>query len=232
MIWKFSPLWFAGIDSILWIILMCISGFIGLYSLKIFRITGQKKYREFFDSFFLIGLSFLVRTATDIIFYDRIIQDYLFGIKGAISRTGLSEGINSITTPVVINAGYLIQVVLMLIGFLMLLKVVMKNKNKTLLGILFIASVATLIVSNIYYHAFHAILAVFGIIMSIYSYKNFQRKPSINTLLVFYSFMLIMISQIFFSMVFFLRTYYVIGHIVQIAGFSLLLINMMLVLKK
>ncbi len=232
MIWKFSPLWFSGIDSVLWIILMCISGFIGLYSLRIYRITGQRKYREFFDAFLLIGISFLIRAITDIVYYDRVVQDYLFGLKGAISRSGITHTLNTITTPVLINAGYLIQIILMLAGFLLLVKVVSKDKNRLLLGALLLASIGALIISNIYYHAFHAILAVFAIIISMFTYRNFTRKPSINSLLVFYSFLIIMISQILFSMVFLQRLYYVAGHVFQLVGFSLLLINMVLVLRR
>jgi hypothetical protein len=232
MIWKFSPLWFSGIDSVLWIILMCISGFIGLYSLRIYRITGQSKYREFFDAFLLIGISFLVRAVTDIVYYDRVVQDYLFGIKGAISRSGITQTVNAITTPVVINAGYLTQIILTLAGFLLLVKVVSRDRNRLLLGSLLLASIGSLIISNIYYHAFHAILAVFAIIISMYCYRNFTQRPSINSLLVFYSFFMILISQIMFSMVFLQRNYYVAGHVFQLIGFSLLLINMVLVLRR
>ncbi len=66
---RFSPEWFYGIDSIFEILAVIITFFIGVYSYKLYRFSGNYRYKYLSLSFLAFTLSFLAKIATNFVIY-------------------------------------------------------------------------------------------------------------------------------------------------------------------
>ncbi len=57
----FSPTWFYGLDSVFELVSLFVSFLIFVYALRLYRFSGEKKYKFFSFSFLSITLAYIFK---------------------------------------------------------------------------------------------------------------------------------------------------------------------------
>ena len=219
----FGPSWFYGIDSGFGVFAMLVTILIGIYSFRIFLIAKDRKYLYFTMAFLFISVSYLIRAAADYVVFRHLIGRMPNVVAAVTSVANL---------PTLYSLGYLVHVFLMFAGFMILVAIFLRIHNIRTLSLLFIFILILSFLSQSKFVAFHVTLLVMLLYIVIHLFRNHMKKKTINSFLVLYSMLSLMVSHIFFFMIIFDKLYYVVGHVLQLVGFSLLLLNLVLVFRK
>jgi hypothetical protein len=121
---------------------------------------------------------------------------------------------------------------LMFAGFIILVAIFMRVRDKKLLSILFVFILILTAFGQSKFITFHLTILVMVIFIVFHLLRNFQKSKSLKAFLVLYSMASIMVAQLFFIMILFNPYYYIVGHVLQLIGFLMLLLNMILVFRK
>lgn len=204
-------------DEIFGILTFFIAMLISYYSYRIFKFTKKKDYLWFSGGFYLIAIGFLTRFIFDFSFDTmRLDKTIFYGITGF----GPFEKLLLLGSMLFILAGYIL-----------LLLVALKTKKRVSL-LIFIISFVALLVSQNYYLTFLAILAVVIFTLLFHFYRNFNQKRTLNSGIVWYSFLLIFIGCLMEILMFISNKFYILSNIFNMGGFLLLLVNFILVFRK
>ena len=219
----FGPSWFYGIDSGFSFFAMLVTISIAIFSLKAYFIAKDRKYLYFTLAFFSISVSYLIKAVASWVVFKHILGK-VPNLTAAISTV--------VSMPNFYSLGYILYVFFIFAGFMILVAIYLRIHSIRTLSLLFILMLILSILSQSKFIAFHVTLFLLLFYIVIHLFKNHIRTKSVSTFLVLYSMLALMVSQIFYFFIIFDKIYYVIGHVLQLIGFLLLLLNMILVFRK
>lgn len=222
----FSPRWFFGYDIIFELLAVIVTGIIGLYSFKLYYFSRQRSYRYFGFSFLAFAASLTVKIATNFVLY------YQAAVKHAIADAIVKYNLLQKST-IFLETGYDLHRFLFLLGLFGVYWLISKSQDNEHRGILIYALFIIAIFSFSSYYVFHLTAAVllFYILRHFHA-LCFRKRARINAQLNFLAFTLVFFSQIAFIFVFLSTTIYVVAEIIQLLGFVVFLINMLLLVFK
>ena len=217
MVFLVGPEWFYGIDYIFDLVSVIVGMLISYFSYRTYRYTSQKKYFYFSASFFLVALAFVGKILTTIPAYSSILKvdkvsvvtvtRHMIGKVGWINQFGVS-----------------LSRLVMLLAFLLLVLVSLKIKDKKLIALfVYFLIISTTFVSQ-HYIVFHVTLLLLLMTLYVNYRKNYLRVKSSTAWIVMNSFLLLLISQLFFIFAGLVDYFYVIGEGVQLFGYLILLV--------
>jgi hypothetical protein len=221
----FSPKWFYGIDIIFEFFSLIIAFLIARYGYKLYKISGNKKHKYFSIFFFLIGIAFVFKIITNFNIY--YIDTGSIKIANAMFYFETSH-----VSEILFTIGFSIFKFLMMLSFFGLLYITWEREPEIFwLGTYFIA-IITLFSHNAYY-VFHITMVIMLLILLNYYYRNYKRKSiaTKESFLTALSFFMLMLSQIAFTAITINIIMYVVGEILQLAGYSILLYDYVLVTR-
>ncbi len=204
-------------DEIFGILTFFIAMLISYYSYKIFNFTKKEDYLWFSGGFYLIALGFLTRFIFDFSFDTMRLDKTIF-----LGTTGFEPFQKLLLV---------VSMLFILAGYILLLLVALKTKKRVSL-LIFVISLVSLTVSQNYYITFLAILIVVIFTLLFHFYKNFNQKRTLNSGIVWYSFLLIFIGCLMEMLMFISNKFYILSNIFNMGGFLLLLVNFILVFRK
>ena len=217
----FSPEWFYGLDSLFDTISIITCLFIALYAHRIYKMARQKKYKMFFYSFLLIGMSFLFKIGTNITIYFQLARTPLLLPIATVIKVGR-----------LYYGGYLLYKLTFLVGIVFLLILSLKTNKRRLNLLLLFFCLVTAHFSHWAFYQFHLVAAAFLFVVVLFFRDNYLKTKSPNALQVAASFTLIMLSQVVFIFMFLTPWLYVTGELLQLGGYIMLLLSCVLVLRK
>lgn len=205
------------LDEVFGILTVIIAMLISYYSFRIFNFSKRKKYFLFSASFYLIGIGFLIRFIFDFLYETEKLRKSIF--LGTLDM-------NVLQTSLIF--GYMFA---LLAGYILLLITAMNTKKRVSL-LIFVIAIAALISSMNYYITFTVILIIVISTLLIHFDRNFNRVRTLNAGIVWYSFILILFGYIMQLLIFYSNKFYLLANGFNMAGFLLLLLNFILVLRK
>ena len=120
----------------------------------------------------------------------------------------------------------------MLLAFLILVLVSLKIKDKKMIVLLiYLLIISTTLVSASYV-VFHVTLLIMLAILFLSYRKNYLKVKSLNAGMVMYSFLALLVSQVFFIFDGLVENFYVIGESIQVIGYLILLVAIMKMIVK
>ena len=119
-----------------------------------------------------------------------------------------------------------------LIGLMTIILVIYEEKKTPIVSLLFLLAATALFITSSVYVAVHLFAFIFLLLITVYFAKNFLDKPGLLSGTVGAGFGLIMLSHAFFLLIGISGLFYLLGHLFRLAGFLMLLVNYILVLKK
>ncbi len=219
----FGPSWFYSIGFGFGIFSFLVTLLIAFYSLKVYNITRDRRYLYFTLAFLSVTASYIIRAAADYVAYTHLIGR-IPNITQALSKVASISLLYSIA--------YFIHVFLMLAGFMILVAVFMRIDNIRTVSLLFILLLFISFLSQSTFFAFHVSMIIMLLYIVIHLFHNHSRIRRVNSFIVLYSMLALLVSQVFLVLVNLDRIYIVVGNVLQLAGFVLLLLNMVLVFRK
>lgn len=221
----FSPEWFYGIDSLFETFSFLVAAMIAFYAYRLYKFSNKKSYLYFSYAFMLFSLGLIVKVITNVVIYFRVLESYEFGTLTIIESTFSGSTL-------IYALGIIIYRFLMLIGLLGIYMVLYKKTSRKDMFLLGYLMGITALLSHYKYFVFHLTVLILLLFIMLFYYKSFMRKKMNTTMLVGASFLFFFISQLFFIFVDFDDAHYVTGEIVQLAGFLLMLIAYIKVMRK
>jgi hypothetical protein len=221
----YSPSWFSGLDIALQLISVFVSFLLFITSYKLFKISKEKGFLYFALAFFSISAAYVSKIFADWFTYTNIGKDLPHWINLLFYNLTTLEFVNIFG-----NLGYRF---LLLLGFLILIFVFLKIKDKR---IVFLFMYFTFIISAFSvwsFLLFQTTVTVFAGTIALYYLLHYFENKRRTVLLSLIGFGMIFVAQFSFLFTFFLeKIMFVIGHIFQAAGFLILLTTYIMVLKK
>ncbi|MBI2148248.1 hypothetical protein HYU23_01070 [Candidatus Woesearchaeota archaeon] len=221
----FRPFWFISIELIFYIISMLITFGISFYSYKVYKMSSNTNYKYLAAAFLSMTAGFLAGAVSNFAIIDyglfEKISNFLFIIKPSYFYT-----LGLISHTFFILGGYII---------LSCLASNVRNK-RVILSLLLIALLCAILVkqawSLTFFYFFSFVLLV--VYMVPYAYDNYKEKKSKSPYLVFFSFLLLAISNLIFIGMSAYQIFglYIAGQFISLLAYIILLGNLILVLRK
>ncbi len=207
---------FYNIDLILGVISALVAVFIAGYALKGYMLTRNRTSLFFSAAFMLIAAGML----------SRVIFDYLVKFE-------LNLPLVQVPTMTPLQGLMLFFSIFFLSsGYMLLLVLFFKIRSRRFMALLIVLlAVMALTTANAYLisHVVPAILLFFGLT---HTTDHFFKRRNKNAFLVLSAFIILFASELLFLLVLKSISFYFIGSILRVVAYSLLLANVLLVLKR
>jgi hypothetical protein len=198
---------------------------ISLQSYSIFKLSKENKYKWFSYSFFAIALAFAGRILMNIVIHTQNIRKI---VAGAVIVTFNNTGASSILW----NYGLFTYRIFMLVGLLGIFLIITNSKEKKNWLLLFYLAISTALASMHIKFMFSLTCAIILGLISLQFYQNYKIRPKKSSFGVALSFYIIFLSHAIFIFEQFDHSLFVVGEVVQLAGYILLLAVYVSILRK
>ncbi len=219
----FSPNWFYGKDILIDIVSVIVLGLISGVTFNYYRCNRQKKEHLCFSiASFLLSLSFLFKILTNFTLYTHVLKTQQFGFLTFTYQT-----IQYSDT--LFLAGTLLYRLFTLIGFYLLFLIYYPKQSKpSVFFMIYLLIIATYFTSQTYY-IIHVTTFLFLIFLVKKYYDNSLKTKDRPAKLILWSFLIISASQLIFIFMGIEKIFYVVAESVQLVGYVLLLISLLMV---
>jgi hypothetical protein len=217
------PGWFMGFDCFFDLVGSLVLLLLGIYSLKIKSIAAGKRPHMFFLAFILMSGSYLVRIFKNINIYFPVIRS--FNVLG-MEFTYESYRIIPLIAPVSFASRFLF-----LLGLFILYFLITKSREKRHLPfMIYMLLVLTYLVSfrQVIFYLTAAFL--FAQVAVFYS-RNTKKSKTLFQKILLSGFVILTVAQVLFLFSHFFNALYAPAAMVQFAGFLLILIDFILLMK-
>lgn len=218
MLISLSEIRFYGIDSVMDFLIFLVAILITYQSHNIYNLLKEKNYKFFSWAFLFISFAFLFKIIINFTFFHQvaILQTYFIN-SALLEHLESLDLVNFFST--------IFYRIFLLTGFLILFLIFTKTKRKENIILFIYMSIIVVLFSVYFSFVFHLTLFLLILFLTVYFYRNHQRIKSKNSLIVFYSFFIILTAIFigFFSTLH--PLFYLTYEIILFAGFFVLLIN-------
>jgi len=205
--------WFAGINLAFIALFAIITGLVSYLAYKVYKLTENKNLKLFSLAFLSIAVGYILSLLFSL--------NAFFMLKRPFMRRVL---FGTATTK--------FNIIFTLLGLCLLVYMTFKQDNKTLLALL-LSILAVVIFTTLQpLILFHSLAAVVLTFIVIYYYNHFGKKRNKKIALVLIAFILLLLSQILLIFSGRVSLTFLLGRTVELAGYSCILANLILVLRK
>jgi hypothetical protein len=219
-----GPQWFLGRDFIIDLVSVVVLLLIGFFSWKYYSLNkSNKKHLLIFTSLVLLGLSFIFKIATYFILYSTHFQVQVYQLFGRM--------VYYVTpTSSLFAVSFIIYAALTLLGFFIFFTVYEKLSLKSVILIMYLM-VAVVLFSEDAYIFMHLTAFLLTLMIALSLWKSYRINGMKTTKCLALSFGIISLSLILFILAHNYSSMYVVGELVQLAGYVVLLVTFISVLK-
>jgi hypothetical protein len=219
-----GPQWFSGSDFIIDIFIMLILLTIAFFAWKFYSINKNKRHLMMFVSLFILALSFILKIVTYILLYLTTFKIQVFSILGQLVY--YLEPSNFL-----FSIAFILYSILTLAGFYLLYTIYEPCLTiRTSIFMMYMMIVIALFSENAYLFV-HLTSMILTIFITFSLWRNYKKNQLRSTKHLAVGFGVISFSRIFFILASTYTSMYVLGEIIQFAGYFLLLLTFIAVLK-
>ncbi len=212
------PNWFFGFSIGMELLFGIVTLLVAMFAFRIFSVTKERKTRLFGTSFLLIGLSYIIWAGINFWF-------------SYIDPEGLRE--ITIEGLALIGVTSLYAYMILFISGLVTLAYIACDVKKGKVYYMLMGLSLLVIAASFYKLISFRILSVFLIAVIAYHYlEEYLNNKNRKTFLVLLAFILLFLSSLVFAFSSAYYMAYVIGHILELAAYMLILINLIKSVKK
>jgi hypothetical protein len=211
-----SPEWFFGYDVALELIFAVVTLLVCFYAWKSFKLTGERNIRLFSLAFFFISLSYIVQSMLNFIIMEQF-DDKVISIV-------------HLQNVYLLNLfGIYVHAILFLIGLLLLTYIALKIYSFQTFVLL-----SMLVFTSLYFSPFKTFMlyllstVLLGFIVYYYL-NNYWNNRKTTTLLVAVAMISLFVGYLFFIFAMDDSFYYVLGHILELAAYVMVLVNLLII---
>lgn len=221
----YSPAWFYGKDIIIDLVSILVLSLLVIFSAQYYRMDNKNKnYLYLAIAFLLIAFSFFFKILTNFTIYYTVLEKWHLGT--------VTYAFNDVhSTNILFFMGFLLYRVLTLLGLYILYEIYQKDhKRSQIFLIIYLLLVMTYFSSSAYY-IFHVTSFILLLMITLQYLRNYRKNKQSTTKLLACSFGTIAASQLIFIFVQINAVLYVVAEAIQLAGYVILLMTLMMVLR-
>ncbi|MBI5389313.1 hypothetical protein HZB01_02950 [Candidatus Woesearchaeota archaeon] len=211
------PSWFYGFNVLFEIIFTIITLVVGLYALKVYKISDQPSSKFFGIAFLFISAAYLVRSAVNLVLM------LTTEASGGTSSSGFIHYTSLI--------GIYLHIALFIIGLSTFAYMTLKINNMRVLSLLLAILILAIIFSSNTLFMYYLLSSLLLFYITIYYLDNYFQSRQYKTLLALIAFVFLLFGKIHFIFALNHGTYYAIGYFLEFAAYGLLLTNVMRVIR-
>ena len=130
------------------------------------------------------------------------------------------------------DIGEFVQSTFMLLGLLIIIYISIQGKEKTLFSMVTVLTFAFALISQYQANLVYVIISIYFIYILMHYWKNYKLLPTRNKLIVFTGFFMLFWANLLYIFMPFHQYFYVGGHIAELLGYLMLVINLIMVFKR
>jgi len=213
-----SPNWFFNYSIILEVIFAVITLVVSYYAFKVFKLTDKKQAKLFSTAFVFICLSYVIQAMLNIIILWKIADR-------VVSMINLRDA-------ALLNLfGLYAHALFFIIGIIILAYVNFKVDNIKIVWL-----IVALVVTSIFFTPnklilFYMLSSILLMFIVVNYFLNYVRHKTPNTMLVLVAMIFLLFGALHYLFALDHEIYYVIGHILEFFAYSMILINLYLILN-
>lgn len=230
----YSAPWFSGIDSLFEIITLITSFVISIYSYKIYKVFNLVKYKYFSITFLLLGISFIAKIISNLIFIVPKKREISFHLYTLIYTT--------YDHYLIINdISFFVYKISLLLGLLILFFIISNQTNReNIILTLFFAFILGFLIENyLLFNFIIIIILVYLFILKLIKDLRAIKKSEKNLKNVIYKisnltyfFLGLSLSYFFLFLAKIDSSFYFCSEVILLITFTFILINFMRIFKK
>lgn len=213
-----SPSWFFNYSIILEVIFAVITLIVSFYAFKVYKLSDKKPAKLFSTAFVFICLSYVIQSMLNIIIFWKIADQ-------VVSMINLRDA-------ALLNLfGLYAHALFFIIGLIILAYVHFRVENYKILLLM-----VALVVSSIFFTQnklmlFYMLSSILLMFIVVNYFLNYVRHKTPNTMLVLVAMIFLLFGALHYLFAIDHEIYYVIGHILEFLAYSMILINLLLILN-
>ncbi len=211
------PNWFFIYSVIFEIIFALITGSVAFYAFKVYLLSKQKESKLFSIGFTFISASYILWAIVNLSLIDK-----------------LGDGISSVELGNIISLGMIgvyTHIFLFIIGLLTVAYTNLKTNNAKVYSLLAVLTILALFMTESKGSAYYVLATIFFGYIAATHLTSYIKNRNSKALIILIAFVLLFISHIYFIFAARSYIYYVIGHSVSLAGYILILLGLILIIK-
>ena len=212
------PHWFAGYNALLEMMFFVITLLVGAYALRIYQLSGQRQSKLFGISFLLISAAYLIQS--------------ILNFAGSYSMASGCNMQSMSTLHSLSNAGIYAHIILFMTGLVTLAYMTLKIKDFWAYPLFLVAILAVLLLSSNKLYFFYVLSSILLVYISFHYLRNYLKSRKMSALIVFTAFLFLLFGKIHFIFSIDHGTFYVAGHLLELVAYSLILINLVTVVRR
>ncbi len=198
-----------NLNNLIEIMSFALTLLVGVYGLKIYKLTGENKHKLFSMTFIILSLAILTKAGANILTNNLLIYSSPLSIIGNNIYLSLS-----------------------ILSYSLLVSLTLKIRDIQKFSLLILITVLTILCSNyISFHIFELVSFWMLIYPVYYFFTNYLKNESLPSFLVFLSFFTLMLSHLMFIPGILNETFFILDNIGRIVSYTTLLIYMILIKK-
>lgn len=214
-----APRWFFGYDVMLELAFAVITLIVGIYAFKVYKLSGQRQSKLFGIAFLFISVSYFIQSFLNFAIISKLNEKICTALK-----------INSVD--VLNSIGLYAYMLFFITGLITLVYMTLRFKSVKTYSLSLIIIILSLLFTSNSLHLFYLLSSILLIYIFIHYFLNYLNNKKLNTLLILIAFAFLLFGHIHFIFSVDHGLYYVIGHFLEIIAYTLILINLILVVKK
>jgi hypothetical protein len=216
---SFVPNWFLGYGLIFELAFAVITLAVSIYSFKIYKLSGQRQSKIFGAAFLFFSLSYFIQLFINL----SIIAELNERIMSVIEFQNLVT-LNSLAI--------FSHMIFFTLGLVTLSYMILNVKSKPVYIVMMVLSVGFILLSADKINFFYILSSLLLIVISAHYLKNYLEKKHSRTILIMVAFIFLLFGHIHFIFLVNHEVYFVIGNFLELVAYTLILINLLKVLKK
>ncbi|NQU78304.1 hypothetical protein HQ545_00895 [Candidatus Woesearchaeota archaeon] len=214
-----TPSWFFGIDIALELAFAVITLAVGLYSYKVYKLSGKNQVKTFSIAFSLISVSYLIQSITNFLILSKLNEN--------VCRAFNIASINTLN-----NIGFYAYMLFFTIGLLTLTHTTLRSKNERIYPLMFAVTFLAILFSTNQLYIFYLLASTLLTYMVWHYFQNYIKNKQTKTLIVLVAFVFLLFGRLHFLVSVNHSLFYMIGHFLELVAYILILINLILVIRK
>jgi hypothetical protein len=220
----YSPEWFYGKDIAIDIVSIIVLLLIGFFSIRYYRLDRKNRnYLSLGASFLLLASAFIFKVLTNFTIYYHELEVQRVGLSVIAYQTVEASYI-------LFYLGFLLHRMMFLFGLYVLYSIYQPQEKPNIVLMVYFIFISAYF-SEMAYYVFHITALVFLFFITLQYYRNYRENRMPTSRMLLASFLAIAVSQLLFVFVEFSQTFYVIAEFIQLAGYIVLLLMLVTVLR-
>jgi len=212
------PHWFMGYNIILELIFFVITLLVGTYALKIYQLSTQRQSKLFGISFLMIALAYLIQSVLNFAAGQSMAQGCNMQSMSLVHYLG--------------NAGIYAHIILFTSGLVTIAYMTLKIKDAKAYLLFLAAILGVLAFGSNPIYLYYVISSMLLVYISFYYLRNYLQSKKTNALIILIAFLFLLFGKIHFIFSINHGSFYVAGHFLELVAYSLILINLLTVIRR